>query len=1223
MAGNVQDVNNDYNAAAATKQSLQPGVNAYQGPKKVTAAPRVSVPDGKPNFWTRLQVDGVTMAKNIADKAKGTAKEVVDTGKEEVAAKTNNPKAFTNAEKGTQQNQSTFNSARKTLGGAANSIIKPVVKTGADVTDLIDAAESHLPGYKGSKTVEQNLQDTKLGGAISNYLGKPDNVKQMVGNAVQTGTLAIPAAGKSLDLGGEFLLKQIGETGVRQMAEKAGITASEDATEQGVSKLSAQVAKSELGKSAIKSLATKGSAISWLGKLAKNMGEGAAGFGAFNAGAAASNNESGKQIVKSGVQGAELGAILGAAGTVVKGAASKVREGKLQSAGVDTKAMQDTEKATQEAKGSSQLKSKTTSETPKTTSLKTPAEKKTSTLGETGAVNPGQATEDIKKFIDNYHQVKESSGDITRDTVALKNKVGLLQHDAAKTGKNFSSSQSDREAADRYLEAKGAGQPTEKLTDKQQQIVDNVRAMQKEIDSDKATLATENGRPIKSTGEGVHRIALGKGSSLERFMKGARSNPVNSRSLRTTVDSDQSRKLLAVTDENGNRSVVHIANQTVKSDKGKIVSQGKMVNKLENGGKKVTPLGRLKLTTDADKMDKELSPVKRQLDNLNNEKRILTGSKGRQAASPQRLANIDDKINALNDQHENIINKYDSDNLDKKSFTGSDGHTYTVGQATKDEITAGAGQKYLIHPELATLDDMVRTKQALYSSQVLNKWKESPDFGKIAVKTGTEAPKGWKGIDIPQLKGYNFAPRVADTLNMLYKGADTDDDWISKSNRLIRNTIVAVPIKHTLNEGVTNVIDRGVSGVIRLPSQSKNLIRAIDEVHNTGPLWRQVLESGAHMTSLDSDSFAKMVKSQLDGVFDNKDAVEDLGKVISSPLKAYKAFQRGTVWVSQDVLNMSRILDRMGSNGGDLDKAIRDTEKFNLTYSPPAKVLGSKKIGNMLRGSNSILFGTYRYDLFRINANYLKTAINVTDPKAALKAADSLAMEALVVGLMGGAVKAGIDKLTGNKNSYMSAPGVAGLAQDVYQLAKGKETTTQFGQQQIYPSWLVSSALQVQSNRDSFTGQPIVNTADPVSKQLKSIASWLYSQTPVAEDKTNANKGGSVLGGALSFTGVRSPTNPPAVTKYESLYYDQAEPTYEKFKAEVKAGNTSNAKQIANTYNNQLVQAYQQAYQATYNKSISAQSASMRIQAKYDSPWISMRPHSLASAKKTSIIIPK
>ena len=1099
--------------------------------------------------------------------------------------------------------------------GAAVSAAKAAVGSGMDVANTIGNAE-----VKGAKALgitpkvgtETNQQ--QFGKKLTQFGGE-DTAKQFAGNVAQVAAIVVSmaGAGKAVEEGGEFLLKQIGEQGVKDLADKAGI----DSEGHLVSELAERVAGTGPGQDAIKALTSKATPIGE--RIVKSGAEGAAVGGTFGAGQAASQNGNAKQILKGGIEGAAAGAALGAAGTVAKAGLNRYTGKTANADEVRATAAkhQATENIAAETTAESELP-KSSSRSSAVDELKNAAKKANKGLGESGSVNPGEATKNVKDFLDNYSQAKKSSGDVVKDVTSVRNKAALLQHDAAEVGKGFSTTQADREAADKYLEARGAGLSLPKLTKAQQQIVDNADALKKETDKDKATLAKETRRPAKETGNGVHRIALGKNSPLERFMKGDRKSPVNSRSMRTTVDSNQARKLYALTDEDGNRTVAHIANQTVKNEDGRIVSQGKMVTRLENAGKKSTPLGRLKLTTNEDQMDKELQPIKKQLDNLDQEKRILSATKGRTAAASQRLANIEDNISSLNRDYANTLNKYDINDLDDKKFTAKDGTTYTVGQATKDEITKATGQKYLIHPEMAALDDMVRTKQALYNAQILSKWKDSPDFDKIAVEQGHDAPKGWKSVNMPQLKGYQFEPHVADMLNMLFNNADTDDDWISKANRQLRNAIVAVPIKHTGNEAITNLVDRGVSALLpnKVIAQSKNVLKAMDEVHNFGPLWRQVLESGAHMTSADSDSFGKMVQEQLEGLMDHPQASDDLKKVISAPVQAYKAFQRGTVWVAQDVLNMSRILDRM-DEGQSLDDAIHDTEKFNLAYQVPPKVLGSTKIANVLRGSNSILFGSYRYDLFRINANYLKDAVKISDPKTAAKAVDSLAMEALVVAGFATAVKSGVEKLTGNRNAYMTAPGVAGLAEDVWELASGRETTETFGSQQIYPSWLLSDGMQVLNNQDSFTDEPIYNQYASKPQQFKQVVGWLASQLPTPIEMPNTSN--KVIGAALSVLGVRAPKDSSAETEFESLYYDQSESTYDQVKSLAKAGKTAQAISTGNQYNQLLAASYKSAWNDAHpDNQITTDEAASKIQSKYDSNWIDTSPSGIAKLKKPS-----
>jgi hypothetical protein len=1278
MAGaNVTDTQNDYNATAAEKQALAPGVAAYKPPAPTTtAASKVTTPTGQPAFWQRIQQVGYGMIKQI--NLGKIAKAVTHPGNGPTGSpKIQNTKQLTSVNQAgaAKEMKSTPNPSYDPKGvlKSGEAVAQSVPRMGVQLGLSVDPKQKTFTPGSGveqalvGKTPVQNLE----AGAVSTYkeqLAKgrsPDEARALaVGYSVASLAQDIPVLGSVFDA-----LDKVATVakGTEAVSDATKVNAFNTATKD------AKIPPEELGTgdttkpSQLKSgSSTKAKGLPAGEKTTKGLPQ-PSNTAATDKGF---TTASGKKNVLNGttntVSTAEAGTkqarldmvaqIDAKLASVDKGTSLMSKGDRkdlfttrqaLVSGNSDSLVGKSLKETVSNVKGAkekgftvkpsetktSSLKSKAASvkedtggktKTPQMTSVGGSTPKKAGGNGESGSiVNPAAA---LKEHIAKVQAINKSTGNITKDVNASRGRVALLQHDTGELYKSFSKSSVDRKAVNDYIENKGAGLPTKELTDSQKQILSNVQAMQQaKNDADTARRAITGTSPsdskILDPGTYVHREALNKGSKLERFFKGDSSTPISAKSLRKTNDSEKSRVFASLTDEKGNRTTVAV--KSARDDKGSIVPGGKRVTDLT--GDKPRDLGSLKLHTNQEDMQKELDPVQRNIDNLNREKKILSMTKGRVGVAGQRLDNIDAKLLEAHQQYASVLNKYDINDLDGKNFTDKSGNKYTLGQATTDEITKATGQKYIIDPEGNSAIDMLRSQQALESVKVLESWKDSPDFEKFAVKDGTSTPpKGYKSVDIPQLKGYTFEPKLADTLNMLYRNRDDQGLWLDKANRVMRNTMVAVPVKHNINELVVHQIDRGATSLINpkaYVNEVSTITRAISGVHNLSPEFREFIEHGGPATSLDSESFAKATMSHMEEVLGNDDAVTKLTSLGINPLRAYKAFQRGTVWVSQDVLNFARYLSRTDS-GMTVDDAIDQTERYNLSYQVPSRVLGSRAISKGLQNTNLVLFGRYRYDLFRITANTLKDAINITDPKQAALAWDKLGMEALIVYGFYKGVDPLLQKL-GDKNAYMTAGGTAGLAQDVWALATHQETTQQFGSQQVYPSFILSWATEVQSNRDSFTGNTIYNPSASVSQQVAQVAKWIGSQSSPGAQLSNIKKGGSVAGGALALAGARFPKNPPAVTTYESLYYDQASPTYETFKSQVQAGNITGATKTADQYNNSLVTAYQKAYKVTYNKPISTQKATDLIKSKYDSPWINTDQRSFTSAKKTSVPIPK
>lgn len=142
---------------------------------------------------------------------------------------------------------------------------------------------------------------------------------KIAGRVIEIGSLAIPGGGRAVvDIGAQ-LLKHLGETGVKELAVKAGVsTAGRAATD-----VAQQVAKSGVGKTAYKTL-TQSGGKALASQVMKTAANGALTGGIYNGAQATSTGASKKEIAKSTLQGAAAGAALGAGGTLAGKLVSKV-----------------------------------------------------------------------------------------------------------------------------------------------------------------------------------------------------------------------------------------------------------------------------------------------------------------------------------------------------------------------------------------------------------------------------------------------------------------------------------------------------------------------------------------------------------------------------------------------------------------------------------------------------------------------------------------------------------------------------------------------------------------------------------------------------------------------------------------------------------------------------------------------------------------------------------
>lgn len=877
-------------------------------------------------------------------------------------------------------------------------------------------------------------------------------------------------------------------------------------------------------------------------------------------------------------------------------------------------------------------------------------ETESKTSNEEGSVNPGAAIKDVQDFLDKNKQSTKFSGDLEKNHTQLQGSKKVIAEDAAKVLKNRQTlSNADKQTLQDYRDAKAAGLEAKPLPEHLQAEDAATTALNKEAQSHDAELARLNGQEAKAqTIEArnpetyTHREAQGKGTALDYMTQGRR-NPLSVGGLSKSTPGSKSRTFMAVTDEEGNRRVVAVKNSVLKNEQGQKIAQGKLVQAIDNGQSE--NLGKLKFNTNQDFLDKELSPFKTKINNLQKEYDALSKVKTKGGVSESRMdalakkaalledpgnlstltkserrslrdatlkfqelsrvkepgTNATGRLQTLNrhliDLHNQVSDihaKYDPENLDKKIFVGKDGKKYTLGQATQSEITKHTGQKYYVDPKLLAVKNYAESRTALENARFIQSIKDHPSFEDFASEPGKTAPKGWKTVNgLDQFRGYKFEPKTAEVLQDIVKNSGSEKDLLDKVGNVLKQTIVYFPLKHTINEGVTYAVDRGLSSLVNPMAYKRgaqSLVEAFHEVTNQGPKFQAAQKAGLHTVTGGDEALSKAFTKEIKNLADNKQVIKDAAKEWgTSPIRLYKAVQNLTVWQLQDVLNMARVIERtkpkLIGKGMDLDKAIEATQKYSLQYSVPSRVGPRILPGAARRGlsktltSNKVFFGRYRYDLYRILSNTIKDTINLKTlakgGKQNAQALDKLAAMALGTAIVWPIVDKGIEKITNNKNAYMKAPGVLELPSEAKDIKEGKKTPGAVAGNQLFLSGAVTAPLDLKNNRDSFTGKQIYDPNASTADQFKSAFNWVKGQTAPAQQakQIKEDQGSKIVTTLLTLASARFPKNSPEVNKLNSLKFDSLPNVQKNAKTLASNGDVNGAIQAIRDYDKQTLEA--------------------------------------------------
>lgn len=577
--------------------------------------------------------------------------------------------------------------------------------------------------------------------------------------------------------------------------------------------------------------------------------------------------------------------------------------------------------------------------------------------------------------------------------------------------------------------------------------------------------------------------------------------------------------------------------------------------------------------------------------------RELTNVKEPGTNTPRRLETINRHLIDMNNQVNKISAKYDPENLDQKVFVGKDGKKYTIGKATQDEITKATGQKYYVDPELTSHLNYADSKVSLENTRFVENTKSILEDKQLAYKEGETAPKNFEITNNPYFRGYKLDPKIAEQLDDITGGKPSKiAKSFGKLSNFLKQTIVYIPIKHNFNEAAGYIIDRGLTkwlNPVAYGRMGKSLAAATKSVATHDDFYRSVLKSDFNMMGADDTKLGKVVAQQVNSMSDSPKIVKAMAKAWGmNPARAYKAIQKVSVYDVQDVLNLARINERMQGTAFtklgltkkmSLEDAIKDTAKTNFQYKVPSRVAGSRVASELLQGKTPLTyFGHYTYDKFRIAKNILKSTANVSKPKEAIEAADKLAATVAISAVLWPLVDKGLQKVTGDKNAHITAPGVASVAETAQKIAQRKESPTAAAGSQVSVAAPVTIGSQLLGNRNSFTGNeihdPNASTAAKAKQTLSFLAGQLVPNEKLSTSKNaTTNKGLSTL---LSLAGASLPKNSPQDTKFESLKYDTLPTVQANAKALAAKGDVQGSINTISAYNKRITLAAQAAFKS-------------------------------------------
>lgn len=446
-------------------------------------------------------------------------------------------------------------------------------------------------------------------------------------------------------------------------------------------------------------------------------------------------------------------------------------------------------------------------------------------------------------------------------------------------------------------------------------------------------------------------------------------------------------------------------------------------------------------------------------------------------------------------------------------------------QATTKEIEAHTEIRYYKDAVGTELDNNVRLSTALRNAQFLDKLKSMPSFGEVAAKFKDKSPADWRSVDIDQLKGYKFAPRVANTLDD-FRGemAKHPAETLGKISRILTGSMFWNPLPHIWNVLDHSIVQRGLSAWVS-PQGYTRLWKTV------GPAWKAVATQDASYLKFMHEGAGLMYPNVLLRDFSGKvmqqlSQVPEMGAVAkafgyANPVEMVRrvyALSRKTLWAGNDVIMMQAYFEKQ-LQGASVLGAIKQVEKHIPNYRIPDRVAGSRMISQVLQSPFFTAFGRYDYGRLASYGAMIKDAVAKSSSMATrAKALDQMAMLA-VMGLV--VYPAVLDKvaqaITGDPKAKAGRFGASTIPYLLYEYFHNKQELNQVVRSAMPIGPMLNAALETYTNRDTFTGGKLFKSGQDAFSFVAKNVSPLYTATRVQQGKVTPKEA------AFQSIGVRFP----------------------------------------------------------------------------------------------------
>ncbi|MCL4405235.1 hypothetical protein M1295_01505 [Patescibacteria group bacterium] len=673
--------------------------------------------------------------------------------------------------------------------------------------------------------------------------------------------------------------------------------------------------------------------------------------------------------------------------------------------------------------------------------------------------------------------------------------------------------------------------------------------------------------PEEDSPEHATRVVRGRGSFLDRLQKGFTSTRMGSL-LSKSAGFLKKRTMMALEDEGGDRIIVSIKDGTVTG---------------WNNGEGFD-MGKLKTDDYQSLADKEMKPFQDKLDKLQKEKDILSATKGRAAASPVRLENINKQITELANKIGEIENKYNT-NLNGKVFVDSNGKAWKITDATTKEIEANTNVRYYKTPLVSELQKFNKLNQIQRATDFLESTRGALEDQGMIKKIGSyDIPDDWKTSNLPQFRGYLMPKRIANVLDSFYKQYQGGDiGALTKMNLFLRITIFFNPLIHVPNILVHWVVNRGGEwasplGYVRMVNAGVRAIRAVLAMNddyvkalNEGAplLFSETKNADLYKAYLAKASYEMSSDPKMIDVLKNAFGLDNpMVQRVLDVMNPYKISGKVT-WAVNDIATLQAIFEEM-DRGKSWSDAITDVGKHIPNYRLPPDLLGSKQLMDVIKNPNITMFSAYHYGALRSYFEMVKSLVAGKDMAERTDALGKIVMLGIVTYVIYPELDKLIKQVTGNKNAYVRRAGASTFPYNTEKFIEGKESFTTWITSVFTPSVLASLPLDVSQGylklptATEFQANPVGSAGSTALN----LTTNLISPASYASNLVTGKK--SVMDTFLQFAGISTPASTASQRGVYDLIYNQRPTILKQAKSLIASGDTDGALRLIETYNQDL-----------------------------------------------------